>query len=185
MATGSGKDLHRHHLHLPPAQARPHQARPLPRRYPQPRRAGRAGVPRLHPHRRQPQVHRALHRPALSSSHVPPTPRSASPPSSGCIPSSRAANSTRAEDENPAERSATPQGAASRSSYNEKVPPEFFDLIIIDECHRSIYNLWRQVLDYFDAFLVGLTATPDARTYGFFKRTSSPNTPTRTPSPMA
>ncbi len=42
--------------------------------------------------------------------------------------------------------------------------------IIIDECHRSIYNLWRQVLDYFDAFLVGLTATPDARTYAFFKQ---------------
>nr|MBP6603398.1 DEAD/DEAH box helicase family protein [Verrucomicrobiales bacterium] len=54
--------------------------------------------------------------------------------------------------------------------YNEKVPPEFFDLIIIDECHRSIYNLWRQVLDYFDTFLVGLTATPDGRTYGFFKQ---------------
>jgi type I restriction enzyme, R subunit len=54
--------------------------------------------------------------------------------------------------------------------YNEKVPPEFFDLIIIDECHRSIYNLWRQVLEYFDAFLVGLTATPDGRTYGFFKQ---------------
>jgi type I restriction enzyme R subunit len=53
--------------------------------------------------------------------------------------------------------------------YNEKVPPEFFDFIIIDECHRSIYNVWQQVLDYFDAFLIGLTATPDNRTYGFFK----------------
>ena len=52
--------------------------------------------------------------------------------------------------------------------YNKKIPPEFFDVIIIDECHRSIYNLWRQVLDYFDAYLVGLTATPDNRTYGFF-----------------
>jgi type I restriction enzyme R subunit len=53
-------------------------------------------------------------------------------------------------------------------AYNPTIPPEFFDLIIIDECHRSIYNLWRQVLEYFDAFLVGLTATPDARTYAFF-----------------
>ena len=53
--------------------------------------------------------------------------------------------------------------------YNPKIPPEFFDFIIIDECHRSIYNLWRQVLEYFDAYLVGLTATPDNRTYGFFK----------------
>lgn len=54
--------------------------------------------------------------------------------------------------------------------YNEKIPPEFFDFIFIDECHRSIYNLWLQVLDYFDASLIGLTATPDNRTYGFFKK---------------
>jgi type I restriction enzyme R subunit len=54
--------------------------------------------------------------------------------------------------------------------YSEKIPPEFFDFIFIDECHRSIYNLWQQVLDYFDASLIGLTATPDNRTYGFFKK---------------
>ena len=52
--------------------------------------------------------------------------------------------------------------------YNPAVPIETFDFIIIDECHRSIYNLWKQVLDYFDAFLIGLTATPDSRTFGFF-----------------
>ncbi len=52
--------------------------------------------------------------------------------------------------------------------YNPSIPIEEFDFIIIDECHRSIYNLWKQVLDYFDAFLVGLTATPDKRTFGFF-----------------
>jgi type I restriction enzyme R subunit len=52
--------------------------------------------------------------------------------------------------------------------YNEKIPPEFFDFIIVDECHRSIYNVWRQVLEYYDAFLVGLTATPSAQTIGFF-----------------
>ena len=52
--------------------------------------------------------------------------------------------------------------------YNPAVPVETFDFIVIDECHRSIYNLWKQVLDYFDAFLVGLTATPDKRTFGFF-----------------
>lgn len=52
--------------------------------------------------------------------------------------------------------------------YNPKVPIETFDVIVVDECHRSIYNLWRQVLDYFDAFLVGLTATPTAQTLGFF-----------------
>ncbi len=54
--------------------------------------------------------------------------------------------------------------------YNRKIPPEFFDYIFIDECHRSIYNLWRQVLEYFDAYLIGLTATPDNRTYGFFNK---------------
>ena len=53
--------------------------------------------------------------------------------------------------------------------YNEKIPLEFFDFIVIDECHRSIYNLWQQVLDYFDPLLIGLTATPDKRTFGFFK----------------
>ncbi len=52
--------------------------------------------------------------------------------------------------------------------YDEKIPIEQFDFIVIDECHRSIYNLWKQVLDYFDAFLIGLTATPDKRTFGFF-----------------
>ena len=52
--------------------------------------------------------------------------------------------------------------------YNPAVPIETFDFIIIDECHRSIYNLWKQVLDYFDASLIGLTATPDQRTFGFF-----------------
>ncbi len=52
--------------------------------------------------------------------------------------------------------------------YNPAIPIEFFDFIIIDECHRSIYNIWRQVLDYYDAFLIGLTATPDKRTFGFF-----------------
>jgi len=53
--------------------------------------------------------------------------------------------------------------------YSAKVPIEQFDFIVIDECHRSIYNLWKQVLDYFDAFLIGLTATPDKRTFGFFE----------------
>jgi type I restriction enzyme R subunit len=54
--------------------------------------------------------------------------------------------------------------------YNPKLPIEYFDVIVIDECHRSIYNLWRQVLDYFDAFQVGLTATPDNRTFGYFNK---------------
>ncbi|MCL2830631.1 MAG: DEAD/DEAH box helicase family protein [Betaproteobacteria bacterium] len=57
---------------------------------------------------------------------------------------------------------------ARKVIYNPAVPVETFDFIIIDECHRSIYNLWKQVLDYFDATLIGLTATPDKRTFGFF-----------------
>ncbi|MDB6136481.1 MAG: restriction endonuclease subunit [Verrucomicrobiales bacterium] len=73
------------------------------------------------------------------------------------------------EQENPAEgrlRRKEPFPVA----YSEKVPIEHFDFIVIDECHRSIYNLWRQVIEYFDAFLIGLTATPDNRTYAFFKQ---------------
>jgi len=52
--------------------------------------------------------------------------------------------------------------------YNPALPIEYYDFIVTDECHRSIYNLWRQVLEYFDAFLIGLTATPSAQTFGFF-----------------
>lgn len=52
--------------------------------------------------------------------------------------------------------------------YNPTVPIESFDLIVTDECHRSIYGSWRQVLEYFDAFIVGLTATPSLHTMGFF-----------------
>jgi type I restriction enzyme R subunit len=52
--------------------------------------------------------------------------------------------------------------------YNPEIPIELFDVIFTDECHRSIYNLWRQTLEYFDAFLIGLTATPSKQTIGFF-----------------
>ena len=54
--------------------------------------------------------------------------------------------------------------------YNPAIPIGHFDFIIIDECHRSIYNQWRQVLDYFDAFIIGLTATPTEQTLGYFKK---------------
>jgi len=53
-------------------------------------------------------------------------------------------------------------------AYTPAVPIETFDFIVVDECHRSIYNLWRQVLEYFDAFIIGLTATPSKQTVGFF-----------------
>ena len=65
-------------------------------------------------------------------------------------------------------------GAAMKEAlpvvYNSTYPPEYFDVIVIDECHRSIYTLWRQVLEYFDAFLLGLTATPAKQTFGFFNK---------------
>ena len=64
----------------------------------------------------------------------------------------------------------TPTGDIRDVLYNADLPPETFDFIIVDECHRSIYNLWRQVLEYFDAFLVGLTATPSKQTLGFFQQ---------------
>ncbi len=54
--------------------------------------------------------------------------------------------------------------------YNPLLPPEFFDVVVVDECHRSIYTLWRQVLEYFDASLIGLTATPATHTYAFFHK---------------
>src|SRR5439155_23351663 len=55
-------------------------------------------------------------------------------------------------------------------AYNPKVPPETFDVVIVDECHRSIFGLCPPVLDYFDAFTIGLTATPNKQAFGFFKQ---------------
>jgi type I restriction enzyme, R subunit len=55
-------------------------------------------------------------------------------------------------------------------TYNPALPPDAFDVIIIDECHRSIYGQWRQVLEYFDAYLIGLTATPTRQAFGFFRQ---------------
>lgn len=66
------------------------------------------------------------------------------------------------DDENePAEEATLPP--------NPDLPHDYFDMIIIDECHRSIYKNWRKVLEYFDtARLVGLTATPIPETMAFF-----------------
>jgi type I restriction enzyme, R subunit len=71
------------------------------------------------------------------------------------------------EETNPNERG-TQIKQPQKIAYNDHIPIEFFDFVIVDECHRSIYNLWKQVLDYYDSFLIGLTATPDSRTFGFF-----------------
>ncbi len=76
-------------------------------------------------------------------------------------------------DEEIEEHSMFESGASARTTpitvdYNPAVPIETFDFIISDECHRSIYNLWRQVLEYYDSYLIGLTATPSLQTLGFF-----------------
>src|SRR3954453_6917005 len=54
--------------------------------------------------------------------------------------------------------------------YDRTLAPEAFDLVIVDEAHRSIYGVWQGVLDYFDAHVVGLTATPGKQTFGFFRQ---------------
>jgi type I restriction enzyme, R subunit len=64
----------------------------------------------------------------------------------------------------------TINGKSADVAYNPTIPIEAFDFIVTDECHRSIYNLWRQVLEYFDAHLIGLTATPSKQTIGFFNQ---------------
>ncbi|MGH7788040.1 MAG: DEAD/DEAH box helicase family protein [Candidatus Binatia bacterium] len=65
---------------------------------------------------------------------------------------------------------AAADGRPREVRYNPAIPIETFDFVVTDECHRSIYNLWRQVLEYFDAHLVGLTATPSQQTIGFFNQ---------------
>ena len=65
---------------------------------------------------------------------------------------------------------AAADGRPREVAYTPAIPIEAFDFIVTDECHRSIYNLWRQVLEYFDAFLIGLTATPSKQTIGFFNQ---------------
>ena len=73
------------------------------------------------------------------------------------------------EEESGFERFAQAQ-SEKRVEYNPKIPIETFDFIITDECHRSIYGVWRQVLEYFDAYIIGLTATPSKHTLGFFNQ---------------
>jgi len=64
----------------------------------------------------------------------------------------------------------SPEEKPKQVTYNRGIPIETFDFIVTDECHRSIYNIWRPVLEYFDAFIIGLTATPSKQTLGFFNQ---------------
>lgn len=72
------------------------------------------------------------------------------------------------EDDEEASSWESGSGPAKTVAYSADLPPETFDIVIVDECHRSIYGTWRQVLDYFDAHIIGLTATPSVHTMGFF-----------------
>ena len=72
------------------------------------------------------------------------------------------------EDEESSAYESPQDDTAVNIEYNKNIPIGTFDFIVIDECHRSIYNKWKQVLEYFDAFLIGLTATPSKHTIGFF-----------------
>lgn len=74
------------------------------------------------------------------------------------------------EDEESSAYESETEGAPKQVTYNPSLPPETFDFVIVDECHRSIYGSWRQVLEYFDAFTLGLTATPSVHTLGYFQK---------------
>ena len=113
---------------------------------------------------------------------------SPSAPSSGSTRSCAARNSPKARTISPAAELAAALGSTRTRdvAYNPAVPIEKFDFIVTDECHRSIYNLWRQVLEYFDASLIGLTATPAPQTIAYFHQNPRRrNTTTSAPSPMA
>ena len=75
-----------------------------------------------------------------------------------------------ANEENSAFEYNTSLGKPREVTYNKDLPIEYFDFIVVDECHRSIYGDWRQVLEYFDAFTIGLTATPSKQTFGYFNK---------------
>lgn len=75
-----------------------------------------------------------------------------------------------ANEETSLAESAPALAAPLEVTYNAHIPVETFDVVVTDECHRSIYHLWRQVLEYFDSFLIGLTATPSKQTLGFFQQ---------------
>ena len=72
------------------------------------------------------------------------------------------------EDEEASDFERPLNAAPKEIAYSERLPPETFDIVIVDECHRSIYGTWRQFLDYFDAQIIGLTATPTVQTMAFF-----------------
>ncbi len=122
---------------------------------------------------RRAQVHRAVHRPAPELERARPDRegRHQHHPARSTRCSRARRSSRRRPTRSRASRRRRPsRRSRSRSPTTRTIPIETFDVIVTDECHRSIYNLWRQVLEYFDAFLIGLTATPSKQTLGFFNQ---------------
>ena len=120
------------------------------------------------------QVHRAVQRPAPAIQHARPGEQGAHHHHPAPVLDALRRGGVR-----PAERgklAVRPGRVAGRPSRRGKCTTtrrsrsSTYDFIVVDECHRSIYNLWRQVLEYFDAFLIGLTATPSKQTFGFFNQ---------------
>ena len=70
-------------------------------------------------------------------------------------------------------------------AYNPAMPPETFDIVIVDECHRSIYGMWRQVLEYFDAPSSASPRRPTVQTLGFFGKNLVTEYPYERRSPTA
>ena len=167
------QDLHIDLLHLPPDQVCRRPARAVPGGPRQPRPADQEGVRPVRLARTTTTSSaRSTSSSTCTSNQLDTTrPRRASAPSSACTRCSRAASCRRTDEEHPTDaRRAACSTNAEPIDYNPAFPIETFDIIVTDEAHRSIYNLWRQVLEYFDAYLIGLTATPNKQTFGFFNQ---------------
>ena len=171
------QDVHGRQFLLPAHQVRQGQADPVPGGPQQPGQANAQRVPAV----RQPRTTTTSsprNTPSSISRRTPSTrpPRSASRRSSGSTRCSKAKRNSRKRTKKA--RCSRPNHRWSRnrcrSSTTDKIPIETFDFIIVDECHRSIYNVWRQVLEYFDAFLIGLTATPTQADHRLLQRQPRP-----------
>jgi type I restriction enzyme, R subunit len=164
------QDLHRHQLHLPAHQVRWRAARAVSGGPRQPRPPDQEGVRRLRQPAQRLQVRRRVHRPAPAGQPA----RQARPRGHLHHPAhvqhAQGQRAAREADEESTEGAEALFKDPEPIGYNPAIPIESFDIVVTDEAHRSIYNLWRQVLEYFDAYLIGLTATPNKQTFGFFNQ---------------
>ena len=168
------QDLHRRHLHLPADQVRRRAPRPLPGRPRQPRPPDAQGVPAVRHARRRPQVHRAVHRPAPHEQHARPGARV-------CITHHPAplldaqgrASSTRALEEGSQFELEQPRSSSrSRSTTTRRSRSRPSTSSSPTNATARSTTSGAQVLEYFDAYLIGLTATPSSRPSASSTRTS-------------